>query len=253
MKFKKSLYYLTASMVFTVLLSAPSYAVNAQKNIINKVNEPVIPFVVTKGTRYNICNDVADYINNHRAFYDSKPRELFSIQTGKFSKPKMPASTFERYVQIRLQSMAYNPIYLTGHNSWKKTIKSIEETMSQDLAITEFTIDINNDGVRDKVFSYSFYREKAKTWVFINYVLNDKGNHNLAFEKRRVIDGELFYYDGRTFMYRHYGQSNRIYENFPSYEIGTPRIPENMLGLRVGSAICEISPKQITPLTHSNK
>lgn len=253
MKLKKLFYCFTASTVVSALLIMPVNAANNEPVTIQpataKHTQPpnsqvVIPFVVTKGKSYTLCNDVAAYINEHRAFYDSKPRELFSIKTGKFNKPKMKPSTFERYVRLELQNIGFRrPITLTGHNSWKTEIESIEKIMLKDLIVTEFTMDINNDGVRDNVFTYSFYEKKLQSFVFINYVINDEGNLNLAFKNGLSSIGELFYYDGRSFRYEDdpVDHSVHIYENFPMYETGKPYTPEYMTGLRNYPHVCAIS------------
>jgi len=245
MKLKTMLYRITASSIVSTLLTTSVSATNNEQTRV-KAHQSPMPFVVTKGKSYALCNDVATYINEHRAFYDNNPRELFSIKTGKFNKPKMKPSTFERYVKIRLQDISYNNIHFSADDGipWKELINSIEEIMEKNLKVTEFTIDINNDGVRDKVMSYSFYDEKYNEWVFINQVLDDKGNLNLAFKKGRSTFGELFYYDGRSFRYDYDVNQNSIdiYENFPMYESSDrKRIPENMIGLRDYPNICAVS------------
>lgn len=210
------------------------------------VTKDPIPFIASKGSRFDICKEVATYINKHRDFYDSDPRELFTIKEGGFSKPMGKPATLERYIQIELQSIASHPIRLTGYPSgWKSRIKTIEQTMEEDLVVTEIIVDINNDGITERVLNYSYYNSKYKFWGHVNTVLDDKGNINLAFGKGRVTTGEQFYYGGRTFAYRRNGQSNRVYENFPLYKDMNKMSsnPNNMIGLLDKPAICEITQK----------
>ncbi|WDE02582.1 hypothetical protein [Thalassomonas actiniarum] len=208
------------------------------------------PFEVKKGTRFGLCNDVAAYINNHRDYYDTNPRELFIFKTDKFNKPKSTPSTKERYIQLVLQSVAHSKIRLTGFNSWKKKLERIEQRMQEQLEVRELMVDINNDGITDRVLSYSHFNEKFKKWYFLNYVLNEQGNLNLTFERGRASTGELFYYDGRTYVYRKKGKDVLgIYPHGPFYtkQGAINKVPENMLGLNTGDATCEIS------LTHSQQ
>jgi hypothetical protein len=232
--------------VFFLTISFKTFSSDEDINLTLKTKS-IQPFIVSKGNRFDICNDVNDYINKNRKFYDSDPRELFSIQDGKFSKPKSKDETLERYIQISLQDMAYNPIQLTGYRtSWKNRIAFMEERMQQDFAVAELTVDINNDGITDRVLSYSYYNGEYKFWGHVNTVLDAKGNINLAFEKGQVTTGELFYYDGRTFSYRHHDQTNNIYEYLPSYKNMSESsvIPNNMNGLLDGPSICEINLKK---------
>ena len=229
---------------FLLIISFKNVASEKDINVALVTNK-AIPFIASKGSRFDICNDVADYINKHRDFYDSDPRALFSIREGKFNKPKATATTVERYIQIALQNMAYHPIQLTGYRTgWKNRITFMEEIIQQNFAVAELTVDINNDGITDRVLSYSYYNNEYKFWGHVNTVLNEKGNINLAFEKGRITTGESFYYDGRTFVYRSSNQTNKIYENFPSYRDISRHstIPNNMNGLSERPAICEIIP-----------
>lgn len=76
-------------VLFTFLLITP-FKVFSSGEVLNvdQVASGTLPFIVSKGWRFDICNDVAGYINRHRDFYDNDPRELFSIEEGKFRKPK---------------------------------------------------------------------------------------------------------------------------------------------------------------------
>ncbi|WP_281561679.1 hypothetical protein [Thalassomonas sp. RHCl1] len=103
-----------------------------------------IPFEVKKGTRFELCNDVAAYINNHRDHYDTNPRELFTFKAGKFNKPKSTPSTKERYIQLALQSVAHSKIRLTGFNSWKKNLERVEQRMQEQLEAQELVLDTND-------------------------------------------------------------------------------------------------------------
>ncbi len=232
---------------YLLSISFKNVASEKERSVV-MVTESTVPFIASKGSRFNICNDVAAYINKHRDFYDSDPRALFSVKEGKFNKPKSTATTVERYIQIALQNMAYHPIQLTGYRTgWKNRITFMEEIMQQDFTVVELTLDINNDGIRDRVQSYSYYNSEYKFWGHVNTVLNEKGNINLAFELGRITTGELFYYDGRTFVYRRSDQVNKIYEHFPSYKDITRKstIPNNINGLSNKPAICEITPRTI--------
>ncbi len=257
MKLKKSLYGLTASAFISSILSAsvsaaeattikPTAATPSQ----SKNSQAVTPFVVTKGKAYAVCNDVAKYVNEHRAFFDTMPREFFPRRAGKFSKPKKKPSTFNRYIQVAFQALAYIPIPFDSPygTSWKSIIKDIEEKRKSDLAVTEFIMDINNDGVLDKVLSASYLiKSPYHFWSVVNYVLNDEGNINLAFKDGRVSTGELFYYDGHSFRYSVYDDNTdiHIYENFPMYRSSDrKKIPENMTGLRNYPAVCGIQSKK---------
>ena len=236
------------TLFFGSLLAIPFGAGATGVPVIAK-NE--VPFVASKGSRFDICKDVAAYINKHRKLYDSDPRELFSVKEGKFNKPKARATTVERYIQIALQNMAYHPIQLTGYRTgWKNRITFMEQRVQQDFSVVELSIDINNDGITERVQSYSYYNSEYKFWGHVNTVLDNKGNINLAFEQERVSTGELFYYDGRTFAYRRHGDVNNIYDHFPSYKYDSTRSkkPKNINGLSQTPAIYELTLRKINNL-----
>jgi len=124
--------------IFSLYLLTMSFksAASEEFSKVAEVTDSTLPFIVSKGSRFDICNDVASYINKHRSFYDSEPRELFSIKDGKFGKPKSKAETVERYIQIALQQIAYGPIHLTCYrNGWKSHIAFMEKRIQRDKGV----------------------------------------------------------------------------------------------------------------------
>ena len=214
---------------------------NVEKQNVNYKVKKGAKFTIQKGTQHQVCNNFIEYLSTMTVNETDSLRSVITAPRLKLSLPKANSETPQRFVQLALQRIGTSEIYLSGYNSWLKSIDTIQQALlpKAQLKVEELYVDVNNDGVKEKVLTYSALLP-GLGWFYENYVLNQDGNLNTERFKREVnFAGRIFYFNGRTFSYRKRNYGYSIAEHFPALDnYGTTN--SKVIGTIIRHGICQI-------------
>lgn len=160
-------------------------------------------YEIKKGTQYSLCQDLVPYLHKSDAAGGGTVNAIFIVDDEKFSPINWKSQTEYLGIKISMQLLAFNPRSIDGFMGWKKSIESIEARLKNDYRVATAELDLNNNGALDKVLAISSLSKNGQYRVTGNFPVSQF--YNLAidwYEKERPssIIGELFLYQGRTFL-----------------------------------------------------
>ncbi|MCP9479318.1 hypothetical protein NNA33_15550 [Marisediminitalea aggregata] len=203
-----------------------------------------LEFKLVNGQQFQLCNDLLAYLQQSYQQPEQFSHGVFKAPSDIFSTPKYEEVDKAKGLQIEMQSFAVSKKSLEGVGGWKWALNRYAEKFPN-IRFYRTTIDLNNDGTVDDVLtSIHEYTEPSNISLNSNYPLTEYGT--LAFDwfresygtRRASIVGELFKYQGRTFLVMSVGLGIRADEPLPRLNPSTGKPTKEIV---VRKSICKIN------------
>ncbi len=140
------------------------------------------------------------YLNELEESRRLQDRPRFSPDGKVFRSPSWSVENVKLGIKLSLQSSSYTESRL---NKWKNKLEGLEDIINREFKVYSTLLDINNDGKKEKIVSFSWSQEVGfYNWSSITFVVNKFNNIDMTFYDAKVpetISGEIFLYKGRAF------------------------------------------------------
>ena len=203
-----------------------------------------LEFKLVNGQQFQLCNDLLTYLQQSYQQPEQFSHGVFKAPSNIFSTPKYEEVDKSEGLQIEMQSFAVSKKSLEGVGGWKWALNRYAERFPN-IRFYRTTIDLNNDGTVDDVLTSIYeYTEPSNFFLNSNYPLTEYGT--LAFDwfhesygiRYAAVGGELFKYQGRTFLIRSSVLGIRVDEPSPKLKPSTGKPTKELV---VRKSICEIN------------